>query len=105
MPHTREARIAQERNTVGEPLLIEQSNTYPPTKCQPLDDVRRGPTLGEKEGICWQGEEKRNYMKERIAFDGLPGHGLPGQHGRSIRFDYAISVTVLRITSLMSSRQ
>ena len=30
-PRTREARIAQERKAVGEPLLIKQSNTYPPT--------------------------------------------------------------------------
>ncbi len=37
--HTREARIAQERNVVGGPFLIEQSNIYPPTKCQPLNDV------------------------------------------------------------------
>jgi hypothetical protein len=58
-PRTREARIAQERNTVGEPLLIEQSNTYPPTKCQPLNDVRRGPNPGEKERICWQDERKK----------------------------------------------
>ena len=60
-PRTREARIAQERKAVGDPLLIEQSNTYPPTKCQPLNDFRKEPNPGGKENTMAKSRKKELY--------------------------------------------
>jgi len=64
-PRTREARIAQERKAVGEPLLIEQSNTYPPTKCQPLNDFRRELNPGGK-GENMMAKGRKNGGTNRI---------------------------------------